>query len=228
MIGLSTAQPIRWQAEWDAKSTDGAVFLYRAATVTERELFEAEAAGYRATRVFPWDLQNQFFSGLQALLPEDPENVDRLADAHRQSMYGKDLEPQAQAELDQVKDALTEHWPGYRLLIEQSARRDNVMPVLAARRFLVGWDNVFDASGAPVAFTRGLDGMVPEALLKHVTPLTIKALGMEIYGSLYASGEAKNFAPPLKSGGDQRTSKARSIATTRGKSAKTSGRRTRL
>jgi hypothetical protein len=226
MIGLSTAQPIRWQAEWDAKEADGAVFYYRAATVTERELFEAEAAGYRATRVFPWDITNQFFAGLRALLPDDAESVDRLADVHRRSVYGEELEPTEQAELDQVSDALMQHWPGYRLLIEQAARRDAVMPVLAVRRFVVGWDHVLDASGAPVAFTRGLDGMVPETALNHITALTLKSLGMEIYGNLYATGEAKNSAPLLKSGGGQRTSKVRRSATTRGKSAKTSGPKT--
>lgn len=225
MLAISTAQPIRWQAEWDAK-TGGAVFYYRAATVTERELFEAEAAGYRAGRVFPWDLQNQFFAGLSALLPEDAESIDRLADAHRRSLYGEDLEAAAQAELDQVSDALIQHWPGYRLLIEQTARRDAVMPVLAVRRFVVGWENVSDDSGAPVAFARGLDGMVTEESLRNVTPLTLKSLGMEIYSNLYSTGEAKNSAPPSKSGGGQRISKTRRSATKVGKSAKTSGPKT--
>lgn len=225
MLALSTAQPIRWQAEWDVK-TGGAVFYYRAATVTEREMFEAEAAGYRAGRVFPWDLTKQFFAGLSALLPNDPESIDRLADAQRRSMYGEDLEAAEQAELDQVSDALIQHWPGYRLLIEQTARRDAVMPVLAVRRFVVGWENVFDDNGAPVACTRGLDGMITEDSLRNVVPLTLKSLGMEIYSNLYATGEAKNSEPPLKSGGGQRTSTPRSSVKRAGKSAKTSGQKT--
>lgn len=226
MISLSTTQPIRWQAEWDAKSEGGAVFYYRAATVTERELFEAEAAGYRAGRVFPWDLQDKFFAGLQALLPEDPEAVDRLADAHRRSSYGEELTSAEQAELDQVTDALVQHWPGYRLLIEQAARRDAIMPVLAVRRFVTGWENVNDDAGNPVACTRGLDGMVTESSLSAVPPITLKRLGMEIYGNLYATGEAKNSVPPSKSGGVQRTSKARQSAKKVGSLATTSGSKT--
>ena len=226
MIALSTTQPIRWQAEWDAKSEGGAVFYYRAATVTERELFEAEAAGYRAGRVFPWDMTNQFFAGLQAFLPEDPEAVDRVADAHRRSVYGEELTPAEQAELDQVADALVQHWPGYRLLIEQAARRDAIMPVLAVRRFVTGWDNVLDGAGNTVACTRGMDGMVTEGSLSAVSPITLKRLGMEIYGNLYATGEAKNSVPPSKSGGVQRTSKARRSVKKVGSSATTSGTKT--
>ena len=226
MLAISAKQPIRWQADWDVKSEDGAVFYYRAATVTERELFEAEAAGYRAGRVFPWDLTNQFFSGLAALLTEDPESVDRMAEVHRRSVYGEDLTPAEQAELDEVSNALIQHWPGYRLLIEQSARRDAVMPVLAVRRFVCGWENVVDDDGNLVPFTRGLDGMVPEQSLKSITPLTLKSLGMEIYSNLYATGEAKNSEPPSKSGGGQRTSKPRSSAKRAGRSVRTSGTKT--
>ena len=227
MLAISAKQPIRWQADWDVKSADGAVFYYRAATVTERELFEAEAAGYRAGRVFPWDLTNQFFVGLGALLPEDPESVDRLSDVHRRSVYGEDLNATEQAELDQVSDALIQHWPGYRLLIEQSARRDAVMPILAVRRFVCGWENVADEKGVAVPFSRGLDGMVPEQSLRSITPLTLKSLGMEIYSNLYATGEAKNSEPPSKSGGGQRTSKPRSSVKMAGRSATTSGTKTR-
>ena len=226
MLAISAKQPIRWQADWDVKSEDGAVFYYRAATVTERELFEAEAAGYRAGRVFPWDLTNQFFAGLAALLTEDPESVDRMAEVHRRSVYGEELTPAEQAELDQVADALVQHWPGYRLLIEQAARRDAIMPVLAVRRFVTGWDNVLDGAGNTVACTRGMDGMVTEGSLSAVPPITLKRLGMEIYGNLYATGEAKNSVPLLKSGGVQRTSKARRSVRKVGSSATTSGRKT--
>lgn len=227
MLALSTAHPIRWQAEWDAEAEGGAVFYYRAATVTERELFEAEAAGYRAARVFPWDMINQFFEGLKALLPDDPESVDRLVDVHRRSLYGEYLTPPEQAELDEVSSTLIQHWPGYRLLIEQSARRDAVMPILAVRRFVCGWENLADDAGNPVEFTRGMDGMVPEESLKAITPLTLKSLGMEIYSNLYATGEAKNSEPPSKSGGGQRTSKPRSTVKKAGRSGTTSGRKTR-
>jgi hypothetical protein len=226
MLAISAVQPIRWQADWDVKTQDGAVFYYRAATVTERELFEAEAAGYRAARVFPWDLTNQFFAGLQALLPEDPESIDRVCDVHRRNIYGEEISAAEQAELDQVSDALVQHWPGYRLLIEQSARRDAVMPILAVRRFVCGWENVVDGNGDPVPFTRGLDGMVPELSLKSVTPLTLKSLGMEIYSNLYATGEAKNSAPPSKSGGGQRISKPRNSVRKAGRSVTTSGPKT--
>lgn len=227
MLALSTAHPIRWQAEWDAKTEGGAVFYYRAATVTERELFEAEAVGFRAGRVFPWDMTAKFFDGLMALLPEDPESVDRLVDVHRRSAFGETLTPAEQAELDQVADALIQHWPAYRMLVEQSARRDAVMPVIAVRRFVCGWENLVDDEGNPVAFSRGLDGMVPEASLKAISPLTLKSLGMEIYNSLYATGEAKNSEPPSKSGGGQRTSKPRSTVKKAGRSGTTSGSKTR-
>lgn len=212
----------RWQAPW-AEGEGNPAYFYRAATVEERELFEAEAAAFRAARVFPWDLQAAFFAGLQALLPDDAEAIERLSDINQRASDGTEISAAETAELQEVTDALTQYWPGYRQLVEQAARREAIMPVLAVRRFMVGWENVTDAEGRSVALIRGLDGRVHDASMKLLDTVTIRSLGLAIYHQLYAVGTEKNSAPPSASAPARRTSGRAG----RGRSATTSGKKTR-
>lgn len=221
MIALST-QPKSWQAPW-AEGEDKPVFYFRPATVTERELFEAEAAGYRAGRVFPWDLENQFFEGLKTLLPDDLDNVDRLVELRRRANDGEQLDGAEQEELDKVTAALTDYYPPFRSLIEQIARREAIVPLMAVRRFLVGWDRVTGVDNQPLMFKVGIDQCVPDGLIAALEPVLLKTLGLEIYQQLYAQSAEKNSEPPLKSAEDLKISGAAGP----GRSKKTSGRKTR-
>lgn len=211
----------KWQAPW-AEGPADPVYYFKPATVEERELFESEASGFRAGRVFPWDLQNAFFGGLKALLPDDPENIDRLTEINQRAAAGEEISPAEMAELQEVTDALTQYWPAYRSLVEQAARREAIMPVLAVRRFMQGWERVTDADGQPVVLKRGIDGRVSDDCMKVMDAITIRTLGLTIYNHLYAVGAEKNSAPPSKSGSDRKTSGRAG----RGKSAKTSGTKT--
>lgn len=210
-----------WQAPWADEPADPKYFV-KAATVEERELFEAEAAAFRAARVFPWDLQNAFFDGLKALLPADPEEVERIQDINLRVTSGDEASAAELAELQEVTDALTEYWPGYRKLVEQTARREAIMPVLAVRRFLQGWERVKDQDGQDVPLKRGLDGRVTDGCMQHMDTVTIRSLGLFIYNALYAVGAEKNSVPPSKSGSVRKTSSRAG----RGKSATTSGKKT--
>lgn len=227
MIGLSTKEPARWQPPW-ASGPDDPVYFYRIASLTDRDLFEAEAVRYGAARVFPWDLSAKFAEGLAALLPDNPDDVARLTELQGRVGNGETLGALEQSELDKVSLALGQYWPPFGQLVDQAARRDALMPMLAVRRFLISIDGMVDAEGNALVLKRGLDGLVIEEQLSGIEPVVLRLLGLEIYASLYARGAEKNSEPPLKSGGDQKTSPSpRKRRAAGGRSAKTSGPKTR-
>lgn len=209
-----------WQAPWANDATDPK-YYFKPATVEERELFEAEAAAFRAGRVFPWDLTNAFFDGLRELLPDEPEIVDLFGDIHTRDSDGEAVTAAELVELHEVTDALTQYWPAYRKLVDQAARREAIMPVLAVRRFLRGWEQVLDSEGQPAPLKRGLDGRVAEECMQRMDTITIRSLGLNIYNYLYAVSAEKNSVPPSKSVSVRKTSSRAG----RGKLATTSGKK---
>lgn len=179
---------------------DGAPRLfYRAPSVIERDLFEGEVSGvYRAPRIFPWDLQAAFAAGLLALLADNADEAARIAELAQMESAGESLDPIAMADLTRARDLVGELWPPYQSMIAQAARRDSVVPVLAFRRFVTGWDGLEDDDGA-IPFARGLDGFIPDSALQRIAPMIIRVLGIEIYNGMYLTKSAeKNSAQESK------------------------------
>lgn len=225
--------PQIWRPSW---IKNGAVpaFGWRVPTVTERELFEGEMATYNALAVYPWDIATAFREGLEALLPDNPEDVERI-DAIREKQLlveiagqkkgGADkLSAAESAQIAEATSALMRYWPPYRELVGQAAAREAIMPIVAFRRFVTGWENVLDADGAEPVLRRGLDGLITEASISGIDSMLIRGCGAAIYRGMYPGGLEKNSAPPSTSGNTPVTS----TKPTRkgGKSAKTSGEKT--
>jgi hypothetical protein len=197
VIALSTAEPVRFTPPFMAGNADAPVFLIRPGSVVERAQLEAvlSAPPYNAGRVMPWDLADAASDAARALLLGDDlgQVLDALA-AMKASFGLAELPLEQRQLLIGIDESLTAHWPEYAALRQQESRRDELMPLLACQRFLVGWENV----EAP--FTRGKDGRVSEDSLRALGAFLPRLIGHECYRLLYAEDQRPLSPPPSKSG----------------------------
>lgn len=249
MIATSTSAPDRFTPAWRCLPSgdpepDATVYLIVAGGVFDRGALEAELAGrHRAGKVWAYELAEAVRGGVEVLLTDDPdqERVFQLLD-QEQELEQRTLEllkaggdpagftkqlaalaaeiPEADRQvLKQVRDVLAEHWQPYRDLLAQQARRREIAPIEALRRFLVGIENGPD-------FARGRDGMVSPATLSAIDPLELMTAGNHAYSLLFGTGEKRPLAQPSPSGDGLATS-SDAASPAAGSSARKSGRRTR-
>ena len=164
-------------------------FFITLATILDRDQFDAELDGvYRAGEVPAFQLRDVAIAGLNALLGEDaPELVGLVL-----SQYGGEaLPPDEMARLKAAFDVLAVHWPEYRAAREQEARRNRVLPTLSFVRWCEGWENVQDKDGTPIEYARE-KGVIPDAVLRRINPLVLRAVGVEAYRVQFGMAMAGN------------------------------------
>lgn len=169
------------------------VFTLRMGTILEREALDADLEGrYRARQVPQWLMLEAAVRGVRALLETaDAEQVEEmLRSAHAED--AQELDTAEREKVREVEEILSDHWPEYRQLTEQNARHDRTAPVLAFQRFCTGWQNVKGHDGEPVEFERNGRGEIPDALLRRLPPVVIRAVGFRAFNLQYGVGEAKN------------------------------------
>lgn len=116
--------------------------------------------------------------------------------ALRAEMAAAQLSPAQRAQLEQLDAMLRQHHPPYARAQERAQLWTNMAPRVAANMFLVGWANAMDADGAPLSFRRVM-GEVPDELLDRLPAGHLLAIGVEIMGAMFPSGDdAKKPASP--------------------------------
>lgn len=220
----STAAPKRFVPQWRRDDPDAPAYLLRAGSVIEREMLEAELAGeQRAGRVWPYELANVLCDAFRAIGGDDVGLLTGLVEREQAAALhaGEKLDDADQATLDGARQVAIEYWPDYASLVAQMQRRELLLPILAFRRFCVGWENVAGT------FKRGLGGFVDDSALKSVDPLHMRAAGIEAYNLLYLDPSAeKNSEPPLPSSDSPPISGSGEPSATDGTSAPTGGAKT--
>ena len=204
------------------------VFRLRAAGVIERAQMEAELSGdHRAHLVQGFELKQAMRNGVSALLAGDPELDDLLALIDRQGEEDATFDETEERRLIEVQKALAQHWAEYRELVAQLERRRAIAPIVALRRFCVGWENARNPKGDIVPFVKGPDGMVAEAALGAIEPLDMMAAGNRAYSLQYAGADTeKNLPRPSPSDVAPKISASDAGSKGDGKSAKRRGRKT--
>ncbi|MCP3732010.1 hypothetical protein M9978_16415 [Sphingomonas sp. MG17] len=214
----TTKAPFAWPIPWG----DGqAVFWLRAGDVIERSEFEAELAEYRAPRVFDFQLSEALMAGVAELLKDDPDDIERIREIAAALESGDDVDAADRALFSGVQEAVAQHWPAYRTLIGQAARRNELIPTLAFRRFCTGWEG----DGLPL-HQKGPDGLLTLAAMDKLEPLLIRLAGMRAYQALYATDDSGNSVLLSPPGANQQHSKPGQQKKA-GSSAKRSGSKTR-
>ena len=179
----------KWLA--DAEGEAKPAFSLRAGSVLERDKFEAELEGeHRAGLVLSFQLLEAALGGLQALL--EPDAAEPLVALVQSEFGGEDLSPTEKAQVKGATDILAEHWPPYRSLVEQEARRNALLPTLAFVRYCDGWENVKDDDGATVEYGRDKLGQLDASALRSIPFAQIRSAGLEAYKLQYGRHQAKN------------------------------------
>lgn len=195
---------IPWSPPW--ADTEGP-YYWSPRTVADRDMLEAELSGvYRAGVVYPQRFHEILERELVARLPDQPDEAVRLTDISARLSAGEEVSEDEGEEFSRVRDLLIDTCPDYRRLVDQHARRMQILPTLVFRRHVIGWDGVTNGSGEPVTFKAGLDGSIPDDVLFGLDSLVISVLGSEIYQALYARGAEKNSEPPSPSDAGPETS----------------------
>ncbi|WP_380873594.1 hypothetical protein ACFB49_42520 [Sphingomonas sp. DBB INV C78] len=218
MISLNKTEP--FTPKWREGSESPPVFIIRVGDVIERGMLEASLAGeYNARSVYTYELIQAFQDGVNHLLAGDPEQ-DTLIALSSAERDGEQVAPADKQLLLRAREVMMEHWPEYQRLVATGARRTQIAPIVAFRRFCVGWENV------GVDFARGPDGMIPMSLLADLDATDLLEAGTHAYGLLYGRGETRNFPQPSKSDDAPTTSPSDEPSEEGGKSVAKSGRKT--
>lgn len=192
---------LSWSPAW-VKKEKGAkvpVFFLRPGSVLERDEFEGELEGrYNAAGVLPFQLREIAREGIKALAdnPDDAELMIELIERDYTIEAGQDgaeaLSAKDRARMKDVTEILQKHWPDYRAAREQNARHNNYLPTLAFMRWCDGWENVTDSAGEAVPYERDDRGDIPDAVLRRVPAIMMRAAGFEAYQLQYGRAQAKN------------------------------------
>ncbi len=181
-------QPLQTATRWEAK----------AASVLERQLFEAEVASppYSAREVFPWewaDVAARAIGNLAQL--DDQDRLMHVIGLHRTGQLEAEADKQLWEGLCAILDS---SWPEWQALARRQARRDQLLPTLACAWFLRR------RNGEALPLTD--DGRLTDEALREIDFMTIAALGRRIYRALYGWEQAKNSDGPSPSSGGPKTS----------------------
>lgn len=221
MILLDTKTPLRWTPPWRDGEEDAPVYLIRAGSVADRAMFEAELAGeHQAGQVYAPDVAAAALAGINFLLGDDPEKDEIVALVHAEAA-GEQIQPEQRQSLARVRRALSLYWPEYGELVAQTARRRELLPLVAFRRFVVGWE------GPEVPFSRGRDGFVSDAAMQQLNSTDIIGAGAHAYGLLYAGDQKRNFPQPSPSAEAPPTSTSTLQPPADGSSKASGGKKTR-
>lgn len=190
--GLHSYTP-PWLCDETGAPREGApVYSIKPGNVMARAQFEGALAAppYLARQVWSFELAAAAGEGVEALAPEGDRG--RIAQVLGLRQLDRLDDPADRALWDALEGILIEGWPAFAALKAFEARREAVLPVLAAKWFLRA------VNGEAVAL--GVDGTVTDAALAEVPPLDLRMIGLEAFGLLYAGAHTKKSEPRPKSG----------------------------
>ncbi len=179
-----------------AASDNLTTFIIRPATVFEKVQFEAEIGGspYYAAEPRSWayaEAIDDFVA--KTLTGEALVGAQEAIIAVRNDVADDDQV--AVAEAVEAKARLY-HKP-YRDLIDQATRRQNYIPFLATKKFLVGWENRKDADGNDIPFTLE-NGSVSDDSLSTLASHDMLIVGLTAFKFMHLSeSERKNLISEL-------------------------------
>lgn len=211
MIAASTSAlfplTLPWETGEDGAPIDGAIrWEGRAASVIERQMFEAEVAAppVSAREVLPWewaDVAQRAIGELGDI--GDRERLSQVIALARANALENEDDRQLWIGLQGL---LGETWPEWQALAKRAERRRQMLPVLACQWFLKR------RNGEPLETDR--DGRLTNAALATIDPMALLWLGARLYAWAYGWEQAGNSAGPSPSADGPKTSPKRGSGAT--------------
>jgi hypothetical protein len=198
------------------------VYFGRVAGVTDRALFEAElsAPPWNAGRVFDFQLVDALEASVQERL--DPELAAPLLDVLMRLRHDPgSLTVNDRGVIAEMEEAESQRPGAYASLLAARRRRASLLPLLALRRFLTGWDR-------PEPFVLAHDGGPDEATLELIPETERLWLGSQLWARQKVQpDEGKPSPSPPPSPPAPATSKAGGGRKTAGRAGKSRAKSTR-
>ena len=225
MILTKAGATVAFVPPWLRDQPNPPTFDLVVGSLTDRDLFEARLDGeFDAARVYDFHLRAAAIDGARALGGDDADALVALISAG----FGDEALPDDErATFIEAEKLIRQHWPEYRELVLQNARRQKLQPTLAFLTWCTGWRNVTDVQGQPIEFARDATGAISEAAMRRIPDLLVAVVGAQALAMQYGRGEEKNSSPPSPSDGTRGNSGSVADGATDGSSAAKRGKKTR-
>lgn len=182
-LPVSPAEAFRYTPPTYPEGQDGPVYLLKVGSLTERAAFRRELLALGAD--YPGDaaLYAEMRRCVEALEPENAADLLALIDrAENEPKDGGDVatalldaERRSVAELERI---LVQNFPAYADLVARRSFYMEVLPIVAARMFLLGVEE------AGFSLTRR-GPVMPDTELRKVPPADLEFIGYRIHALLF-------------------------------------------
>ena len=183
----------------------GPTYFLKVPTVHDRVRYREELRADGAVRWSELQMLTALADGVRELLKADEDTAQRddlllEIDGYRERLSGFAIavrdgevdqsdpiaflrrvaaETQAPQRLMSLREIVAEHIPAFKRMLGKNEAYSAHAGLVAARMFLLGWEDVVDYDGSPAPFRRTLAG-VPDEILRPVTLETLSAIGAQI------------------------------------------------
>lgn len=187
MLPISPATPLRVIPSAETLGDGAPVYLVRPATRRDRINFHAAMLEAGIQYQDDAKLRTTLREAVKALGDTDADALLALIDSVDALVAaGEPVPDDMRAHLNELEEAAIEGWPAYARVIAGRTRWHMTAPLIAAARFLVGWERV------DLPFRR-VGGQVPDDLLDRLPEDDVRAIGQAALATFgVAEAERKN------------------------------------
>lgn len=202
-----------------------AVYLLATPTLMQRAAFKRDLVSLGATMHDRPALLAALRADLRAAAPYNLDQLIEVLDGYEAAP--DEADSATKAEVDGMMRLARAYAGEYAQRLGDNAHFNDVLPIVACKHFLVGWEGVTDADGKPAPFAR-VNNQTTDATLMAIPAAELVAVGMRAFLRMVVpDGIKKNSASPSPSTVTRRLSppkkKPRRTARRGSSSAKSTG-----
>lgn len=171
------------------------VYIIKAATRREKLAFDHEVSASGAGAVTTSELYERLREGIAAVVLEEdrPRLIELVDQAEVLQRENKPVDDDLARDLAEIQRTIRPHYPPFAQAEAAQQYRLNLMVLIAAQMFLIGWENV------SVPFERRA-GKVPDEVMELLPERDCTAIGWQALALIFPSeDQSKNSESPAQS-----------------------------
>lgn len=188
MLPVSTKRRIPFTPAWREAEEPKPVYHLRIPTTDDRTEFNCALGERRARVVFRAEFMAEARKAIAEIEPPNTAAIMALIERVAAVAEPAPLSDADAAAIGEVEDVLAEVWPPYARLLSANTRWNAFMPTLAARMFLVGWQNGPDG-------TDRVAGSLDEDARMAIPQADLVAIGLKCFEMLTLTGAQRKNSP---------------------------------